>query len=148
MIRAAVPSATLEIFGSVCYRLGHVPPGVTLHGIVDDLAAGYASAAVTIVPLRIGSGLKVKLIEAFAHAQAVLTTPVGAQGLMGITPRPFAVAPSTAEFAAAAIALLGAPARQRELRSAAANCAQAFTPTAAFAELEAALAVASSTSRN
>jgi hypothetical protein len=139
-IRAAIPSATLDIFGSVCYRLGNAPPGVTLHGIVDDLAPAYALAAVTIVPLRIGSGLKVKLVEAFAHAQAVVTTPVGAQGLMGFTPRPFSVAEADGAFAAATIALLNAPERQRDLRLAALRCAEAFTPDAAFAGLDRALA--------
>jgi glycosyltransferase involved in cell wall biosynthesis len=139
-IRAAAPAATLDIFGSVCFRLSDVPAGVTLHGIVDDLAPAYAAAAITIVPLRIGSGLKVKLIEAFAHAQAVVTTPVGAQGLLDLAPQPFELAESSADFAAATIALLAAPARQGELRAAAVRCAQAFTPAEAFAQLDAALA--------
>jgi succinoglycan biosynthesis protein ExoO len=138
-IRAAVPAATLDIYGSVCVRLGGPPAGVTLHGIVDDLAAAYASAAVTIVPLRIGSGLKVKLIEAFAHAQAVVTTPVGAQGLTAFSPRPFVLAQAGPAFADSVIALLGAPDRQRALRADALACAAAFTPAAAFAEFDALL---------
>jgi glycosyltransferase involved in cell wall biosynthesis len=141
-IRAAIPTATLDIFGSVCYRLGAAPPGVTLHGVVDDLSPAYASASVTIVPLRVGSGLKVKLVEAFAHEQAIVATPVGAQGLMEIEPRPFVLANPNGEFAAATIALLNDPERQRELRADARRCAASFAPEAAFGELDEALAFA------
>ena len=139
-VRARVPSARLDIYGSVCFRIADVPPGVVLHGVVDDLASAYAEAAVTIVPLRIGSGLKVKLIEAFAHGQAVLTTPIGAQGLMGFVPRPFEVAEVGDAFTTALVALLDAPLRQDQLRSAARECAVRFTPAAAFADIDAALA--------
>ncbi|HEY1729674.1 MAG TPA: glycosyltransferase [Candidatus Baltobacteraceae bacterium] len=139
-IRAAIPAATLDIFGSVCYRLGEPPPGVTLHGVVDDLSPEYASASVTIVPLRVGSGLKVKLVEAFAHEQAIVTTPVGAQGLMEIEPRPFVIAHPSAEFAAATVALLSDPERQRVLRAVARRCAQSFAPDTAFGEFDDALA--------
>jgi succinoglycan biosynthesis protein ExoO len=141
-VRAAIPTATLDIFGSVCYRLGEPPLGVTLHGVVDDLSPEYAAASVTIVPLRVGSGLKVKLIEAFAHEQAIVTTPVGAQGLMDIEPRPFVLAHPNAEFAAATVALLNDREWQRELRAVARRSAESFAPNAAFGELDEALASA------
>jgi hypothetical protein len=138
-IRARVPFATLDVVGSVCFRLSGVPPGVTLRGVVADLDAVYATAAVTIVPLQIGSGLKVKLVEALSFRQAIVTTSVGAQGLAHFAPRPFVLADSAAAFAEETAALLSAPLAQRQLRIDAAHCARAFTPEAAFAEFDAAI---------
>ena len=138
-IRAAVPDATLDVVGSVCFRLPSAPPGVTYRGVVKDLAGVYAEAAVTVVPLQIGSGLKVKLIEALGYEQAIVTTSVGAQGMSAFWPRPFALANSGAAFAAETVAVLKSPERQAELREYAYHCARAFTPDVAFAELDAAM---------
>jgi succinoglycan biosynthesis protein ExoO len=137
-IRAQVPDATLDIYGTVGYRLDALPAGAVAHGVVTDLGAAYREAAVTIVPLRIGSGLKVKLVEALAHGRPVVTTPVGAQGLASFAPAPFVTASTAAEFAAACIALLTSRARCDELAAAARVCAQHFTPARAFAQFEAA----------
>lgn len=133
-LRAAVPGATLEIVGTVCYRLRDVPKGVTLCGIVDDLADAYERASLTIVPLQIGSGLKVKLIEALAYGSAVVTTSVGAQGLKGLVPRPFVVADRSEDFAAACVEVLGSEPARARLASAAQECARLFRPDSAFAE--------------
>ncbi|MDR7035672.1 GT2 family glycosyltransferase/glycosyltransferase involved in cell wall biosynthesis [Methylobacterium sp. BE186] len=46
-----------------------------------ELAAHYADAAVAIVPLRFGGGVKGKVIEAFAKGVPVVSTPVGLQGI-------------------------------------------------------------------
>jgi hypothetical protein len=138
-IREAMPTATLDIVGSVCLRLSEQPVGVRLRGVVKDLDAMYNHAALTIVPLQIGSGLKVKLVEALANEQAIVTTSVGAQGLTHFSPSPFVVADSSADFTVQTVALLQSPARQKALRANAVQCARAFTPHCAFAELDAAL---------
>jgi len=137
-IRQAQPHATLDIFGTVCYRLGDLPKGVTAHGVAPDLAAAYAHAALAVVPLRIGSGLKVKLIEALAHGIPVVTTPVGAQGLSGFLPRPFLLADSATEFVAQCARLIASPDLARDISSAARQCAQRFTPQSAFTDFIAA----------
>ncbi len=137
-VRQALPQASLDIFGSVCVRLGHVPEGVNLRGVVDDLGAAYASAAAVIVPLHVGSGLKIKLVEALVYACPVVCTSVGAQGLMGIEPRPFLLADAPERFAAEIVRLLQAPDLAASLRAAASHAAQLFEPAAAFAEFDAA----------
>jgi glycosyltransferase involved in cell wall biosynthesis len=139
-IRAAVPHATLDIFGTVCYRLGELPAGVTAHGVADALAPAYGRAALAIVPLQIGSGLKVKLIEALAHGMPVVTTSVGAQGLSSFAPQPFLLADAPADFAAACVRVMSDSQLAAHLSSAALECAQRFTPVAAFAEFTAATA--------
>ena len=143
-IRSARPAATLHVYGSVCNRLRNVPPGVELHGVVADLAAAYEDCAAAIVPLRIGSGLKVKLIEALAYGVPIVTTPVGAQGLMQLAPRPFLVGESPGEFSAGCLAALSSPELRKGLSDAAQVCAARFEPSAAFADFDAETSFATS----
>jgi hypothetical protein len=133
-IHAAVPYATLHVYGSVCLNLSKLPPGVVTHGVVDDLAVAYAEAWTAVVPLRIGSGLKVKIVEAIAHGVPSVTTSIGAQGLGPLSPRPFLVGDTAAEFTEQTIRLLQAPELRISLSRAARSCAAAFRPDVAFAE--------------
>lgn len=54
---------------------------MTDHGLVADASAAYRLAPLAINPIRAGSGLKIKTIEALAHGRAVITSPSGAEGL-------------------------------------------------------------------
>lgn len=54
---------------------------VGFSGFVDDLRASVLRAAVYIVPLRAGSGTRLKLLEAMAMGKAIVSTPIGAEGL-------------------------------------------------------------------
>ena len=56
-------------------------PNVTVTGFVEDLGAELAAADVAVVPLRRGTGTRLKILEAFAHAIPVVSTKVGAAGL-------------------------------------------------------------------
>lgn len=60
--------------------------GVEVTGYVSDdqLLAYYERARVAVVPLRIGAGMKGKVIEALHYGTPLVTTPVGAQGLEGL----------------------------------------------------------------
>lgn len=59
---------------------------VTVTGYVCDerLLEFYRTARVAVVPLRVGAGMKGKVIEALHHGVPLVTTPVGAQGLQGL----------------------------------------------------------------
>ncbi|WP_332826858.1 glycosyltransferase [Ramlibacter sp.] len=61
-------------------------PDVEVTGFVTDaeLLAFYGKARVAVVPLRMGAGMKGKVIEALHHGLPLVTTPVGAQGLEGL----------------------------------------------------------------
>lgn len=56
-------------------------PGVHITGTVDDVRPYVEQAAVYIVPLRIGGGSRLKILEALAMGRAVVSTTVGAEGL-------------------------------------------------------------------
>ncbi|HWJ95686.1 MAG TPA: glycosyltransferase, partial [Telluria sp.] len=60
--------------------------GVSVTGYVSDeaLLHMYAHARVAVVPLRVGAGMKGKVIEALQYGVPLVTTPVGAQGLEGL----------------------------------------------------------------
>ncbi len=59
------------------------PPRVSVVGRVPDMAAELARADLVVVPVRYGSGTRVKILEAFAHRIPVVSTPVGAEGIGG-----------------------------------------------------------------
>jgi len=56
-------------------------PRIRFHFDVEDCLPFYRDAAVSIVPVRIGGGTKLKLLEAFAHSCPVVSTIKGAEGL-------------------------------------------------------------------
>lgn len=75
--------------------------GLTLVGPVRDLAAEYGRARMLVVPLRAGSGTRIKILEAFRFGVPVVSTTIGAAGLnlqheihllMADTPEEFAAA--------------------------------------------------------
>jgi glycosyltransferase involved in cell wall biosynthesis len=59
-------------------------PGTVVHGFVADLEDRYARASVVVVPLRQGSGTRIKLLEALAAGVPVVSSTLGAAGL-GLT---------------------------------------------------------------
>jgi succinoglycan biosynthesis protein ExoO len=105
-IRALEPGAALTIAGSVSRSSPRAAPGVRQLGFVDDLDTLYARAGLVISPLRAGSGLKIKLIEALAHGKACLVTPVTLQGVEAETAGAVEVADSSDAFVNAAIRLM------------------------------------------
>ena len=54
---------------------------IELLGFVDDIQPLFSSCAVFVCPIRSGSGVRVKLLEAFASGIPVVSTPLGAEGL-------------------------------------------------------------------
>lgn len=56
-------------------------PGVRFTGTVRDMRPEISNAAVCVVPLRIGSGTRLKILEAAAMSRAIVSTSVGAEGL-------------------------------------------------------------------
>ena len=55
--------------------------GVTVMGEVADAAAFMAGKQLNVVPLQVGSGLRIKIIEAMAQGKTVISTSVGASGI-------------------------------------------------------------------
>lgn len=112
-VRAARPNAELHLCGTICKALPqNTPPGVVCRGFVADLGAAYREAAVVLVPLLRGSGVKIKLMEALAHGKACVSTPIGTEGVPALDAC-VCLARTAAQFAGGVVQLLGDP-RARE----------------------------------
>ncbi len=82
-LRALVPEVQIRLVGEhhPDLMMLHDPPRVTVVGRVPDITTELARADVVVVPVRYGSGTRVKIIEAFAHRIPVVSTTLGAEGL-------------------------------------------------------------------
>lgn len=87
-------------------------PQVTVTGYVpdDELLRFYRTTRVAAVPLRVGAGMKGKVVEALYHGVPLVTTTVGAQGLDGL-PAAVAVSDDAEVIAAHIVSLLRDDAR-------------------------------------
>jgi glycosyltransferase involved in cell wall biosynthesis len=99
--------------------------GIQVTGWVPSVNPFLYAAAVYVVPLRMGSGTRLKLLQAMAAGQAVVSTSVGAQGLQVSDGVELRLADSPDDFARAVIELLEYPARREALGQAAAQYAAA-----------------------
>ncbi|MFP5225095.1 MAG: glycosyltransferase family 4 protein [Actinomycetota bacterium] len=79
LVRSRRPAARLVTVGTPTEEA--LPTGVEAVGRVDDLRPWYAASPVSVVPVRIGSGTRYKILEAFSMGRAVVSTEVGAEGL-------------------------------------------------------------------
>ena len=80
--------------------------GVTVAGSVPDIRPHLAEAAALVVPLRVGGGTRIKILEALAAARAVVSSTVGAEGLDVRDGEHLLVADEPSAFAAACARLL------------------------------------------
>ena len=94
-------------------------PNVTFTGTVPDLRPLIGQAAVCTVPLRIGSGTRIKILEASAMAKAIVSTTIGAEGLCLANGREIILADQPRQIARSIAELLGNPNRRRDLGRAA-----------------------------
>lgn len=79
-ITRRVSDCQLVVAGTVAASFPSSVPGVRFLGMVPDLDPLYAQAGVVISPLTIGSGLKIKLIEALGRGKAIVATSVTTEG--------------------------------------------------------------------
>ncbi len=82
-LRAAVPDARVRIVGRGADLVAWVAgaDGVDLVGAVDDLDVELRRADVSIVPIRVGAGTRLKVVEALANRLPLVTTTVGCEGI-------------------------------------------------------------------
>jgi glycosyltransferase involved in cell wall biosynthesis len=84
-ILAKIPDATLVIAGRKPENLRSyttAPFGVVFAGFVPDIATVYRTASVVCCPINSGSGTRIKIIEAASYAKPIVSTTIGAEGLM------------------------------------------------------------------
>ncbi len=100
-IQSAVPEVRVQI-------VGHQPPpeiqalaklpGVTVTGSVPDVRPYYQGATALIVPLRLGGGTRLKIVEAMAMGVPVISTTIGAEGLAIVPDENVVIADDAAAF--------------------------------------------------
>ncbi|KZB79290.1 glycosyltransferase [Amycolatopsis regifaucium] len=109
-VRALAGPASLALVGSGpprwLYEAAARRGGVTVTGTVADVVPWLRGATVVVAPLRIGGGVKVKVLEALALGKAVVTTGIGAQGLRHLPPGSLVLADEPHEYAVAVARLL------------------------------------------
>jgi glycosyltransferase involved in cell wall biosynthesis len=85
LIRQRIPTASFTVVGRKppqwLIDLAATTDGVTVTGTVDDVRPYISHSALYVVPLRVGGGSRLKILEALAMQKIVLSTSVGAEGL-------------------------------------------------------------------
>lgn len=107
-----VPAATMKVIGrSPPTRLVEAAPHAswTFTGYVDDVRPHAYGSAVSIIPLRVGGGTRIKAYEAMAMGIPVVSTAIGVEGLPLEAERHYLQADDAASFAAATVRLLRDP---------------------------------------
>ncbi len=133
----ALPASELRVCGYVHRAFVNEKfPGVEFLGHVADVEAEYAAADIVVNPAWIGTGLKIKTVEALAAGKPLVTTPTGIEGMVSETAAACVVAETEEDFSAAVIRLL----RERAFRTATARAASDYaaahlTPRAVYREL-------------
>ncbi len=120
-VLAAEPDAHLSIVGrsppaALVRRLRH-EPNVELHADVPDVRPYLARSAVMAVPLRIGGGSRLKILEAIAAGVPVVSTRIGCEGLIFEAGRDLAVVETEEDMAAALVETIRNPAQAAEMVS-------------------------------
>lgn len=106
IVLQAYPEAQLVVAGAASDILPVNTPNATALGIIDSLDREYQQACVVVNPVDLGTGLKIKTVEALCYGKALVSTPGGVEGLPGIQEYPCVVAEDWEDFAKKIIDLL------------------------------------------
>ena len=136
IVRRFRPDAQLRIYGDIAGCIPARPDGVHAIGYVRNLMDAYRDASVVINPVALGTGLKVKSVEALAYGKALVTTSCGAEGLEDGRQGAFMLEDDPERFGHAVARLLDDEnARTGLARRALAFARARFSPAAALDEL-------------
>jgi glycosyltransferase involved in cell wall biosynthesis len=118
-VRALLPQAKFRVAGRCrpgdFSRRMEKMPGVEMTGFVEDMRREIERAAVCVVPLRIGSGTRLKILEAAAMRRAIVSTAAGAEGLDFTPGAEIVIADDPERMALAVADLLANPDRRRAM---------------------------------
>lgn len=119
-IREIFPLVQAQRLGVIFDVVGARPPqeiidlggngsGINVTGYVPDPMPYRQQAGVTIVPLRAGGGMRVKILEALSQGLPIVSTTLGCEGIAVTHGQDILIADTPAEFAAAVLRLLSDP---------------------------------------
>ena len=108
-IRQELPKAELHIYGAYTpqkvKQLHNTKAGFLVKGFAENVHTVMQQARVCLVPVRFGAGLKGKLVDAMLNGTPVVTTAVGAEGLVQPVTTSGTIAETPEAFVDAAVAL-------------------------------------------
>jgi glycosyltransferase involved in cell wall biosynthesis len=111
-----IPDARLRIYGTVSTSELPLSDAIEVRGPVHEVREAYSENQVAAVPLRFGSGLKIKLLEAMGYGIPAVATPVGAQGFAELAQGSICpVCHDADQFAAALVELLSDSVKRNEI---------------------------------
>jgi polysaccharide biosynthesis protein PslH len=108
LVRQKLPSVKLTIVGKnppkdFLKLAANGNSGIFTTGFVPDLDPYFAESAITVIPVRAGGGMRVRILEAFARAAPVVTTTVGLEGIDAIPGTDVMIADNPEDFAKSVI---------------------------------------------
>ena len=146
LIRAQRPQTTFVIAGrspdprvlrAAQSEPGVAQPGVTVTGSVPDMRPYLWGSKISVVPIRIGGGTRLKVYECMAASLPVVSTTVGAEGLAYTAGKDILIADTPAAFAQQCLTLLSnEPARQSIATEALTLVERSFSWASATAHFE------------
>lgn len=118
-IKDAFPEVKFNVVGKSpsekLLQLAESDANIKVTGFVDDVRPYMASNFLYVVPLRIGSGTRIKILEAMAMKMAVVSTSIGCEGLEVEDGKNIIVADEPDNFAAKVVELIKAPEKRRQI---------------------------------
>ncbi|MEW2621987.1 glycosyltransferase family 4 protein [Streptomyces sp. NPDC048106] len=112
LIHRRVPDARVVLAGRATQEVTALAgPHVEVTGRVPDMTPYLREADLVVVPLRVGSGTRIKILEAFAHGVPVVSTTIGAEGLDVVPGEHLDIADTAEDLARACADLLTDAAR-------------------------------------
>lgn len=118
-IRAANAAVRFRIIGGgvAGHLLEEINKGSRIDylGFVDDVAEVVGSAWISVVPIRIGSGSRLKILESMALGTPVVSTEVGSEGIHVTPDTDILIGHGAKDFSDAVITLLSSPDRRAQL---------------------------------
>lgn len=110
LIKAAVPGVRFYAIGqrpsTRILDVAASDSAVEAPGFVDDVRPWVARSAVYVVPMRVGGGTRLKMVDAMAQGKAIVATSLGAEGIDGEDGKHFLLADEPEQFAGYVVKLL------------------------------------------
>jgi glycosyltransferase involved in cell wall biosynthesis len=123
LIRAQVPAARFFAVGQdpppELLAVAALDPQVVVTGKVPDVRPYIRRAAVYVVPLRVGGGTRLKVLDGLSLGKAMVSTSIGCEGIAVEPARHLLVADTPAAMADAAVSLLRSQEQRQQLGTAA-----------------------------
>jgi len=121
LLKRSLPKASFSVVGKrppdKLRQLAESDPSIQIHGYAPDPMPYLQKCAAFIVPLRSGSGMRVKIVEAWARGLPIVSTTVGAEGLKYMDGENILIADGEENFAKAVERLLSDQELNHKLRS-------------------------------